>query len=75
MNLELSPLFVHNLLFIVKIYFDFQVYMFSNDRGMTKSPSFFIDDDNENYDAKAIAIPWVFFENSQAKKMPFLNDK
>ena len=62
MNLELSPLFVHIALFVVNIYFEFQVYMFSNGRDMTKGHSFLHEDD-----AKAIAISWVFSENSRAK--------
>ena len=36
MNSKLSPLFVHISLFIGKIYFEFEVYMFSNGRDMTK---------------------------------------
>ena len=67
-NLELFPLFVHIPLFIVYIlYFEFQVYMFSNGRNMTKCHSFCTltyDDDYYNDDTKATAKPQVLFENS-----------
>ena len=39
-NFELSPLFLHIPLLIVNIHFEFQVYMFSNGRDMTKCLSF-----------------------------------
>ena len=41
-NLVLSPLFVHIPIFIVNIYFEFQVYMFRNGRDITKCHSFCI---------------------------------
>ena len=72
MNLELSPLFVQIPLFILNIYFEFQVYMFSNGRDMTKCHSFCITTTTtttDNYDAKTIAIPWVFSENCRAKNL------
>ena len=52
MNLELFLLFVHTTLFIVHKYFEFQVYMFSNGRGMTKC-QFLLDNDD---DTKLTAI-------------------
>ena len=36
-NLNLSSLFAHIPFLIVNIYFEFQVYMFSNNRDMTKN--------------------------------------
>ena len=60
MNLELSPLFVHIPLFKVNIYFEFQVYMFSKGKDMTKCQFL-------HNDIMTIAIPQVFFENSRAK--------
>ena len=65
MILELSPLFVHIPLFIVSIYFGFQLYMFCNGRDMPKCQQFL---HNHNINAKATAIPTVFSENSRAKK-------
>ena len=62
MNFELPPLFVHIPLFIVNIKFDFQVYLFSNGRGMTKCQ--FLHDNT-----KATEIPRDFYENSRANKM------
>ena len=70
MNLDLSLLFVHILLFIVNIYFEFQVYMYSNGRYMTKFQSLHHDDNDDNNTTKAIAIPQVFSQNSQAKNVP-----
>ena len=67
MNLELSPLFLHNPLFIVSTYFEFQACMFSNGRDMTKCQ--FLHHDDNNDDAMAIAIPRVFSVKSQAKKL------
>ena len=62
MNLELSSMFVHIPLFIVNIYFEFQVYIFSRCREMTKCQSFLHDDDDDDKDdAKAIAIPPLGF--------------
>ena len=53
----------------VNTYSKLQVYIFSNDRDITKCQCCcrtMTDDDNN--DAKAIiAIPWVFFKNSRAK--------
>ena len=60
LNLELTPLFVHIPLFV---FFEVQVYMFSNGRDMTKCQC--LHDDND--DAKAIALPWIFYENSRAE--------
>ena len=57
MKLELSPLFVYIPLFIVNVYFEFQVYIFCNGRDMTKCQ--FLHHIN---DAKAIAIPRVTAE-------------
>ena len=72
MNLELSPLFVHIPLLIVNIYFEFQVYMFSNGRdNYDKMSQFLNDDDNHDDDGndnrKAITTPQVFSENSRAE--------
>ena len=50
--LELSQLFLQILLFIVKIHFKFQVYLFRNGREMRKKLLFLYDDD-----AKASAVP------------------
>ena len=61
MNLELSPLLVNIPFFIVNIYFEFGVYMFSNARDMT------------NDDTRATAIPWVFSVNSQAKNWVYFS--
>ena len=59
MNLELSLLFVHIPLLIVNIYFEFQVYMFSNGRDMTKCHSFCMPTAITT-NPKAIAISQVF---------------
>ena len=68
MCLELSPLVVYISLLIVKIYSQFQVYMFSNGRDMTKCQSFctttMMNQDDDNDDTKAAAIPRVFSKNS-----------
>ena len=53
-NSELSPLFVHISHVKVNTYFEFQVYMFSNSRDMTKYQ--FLHD----HDTKAIATPRAF---------------
>ena len=67
MNLEISPFFEHISLFIVNIYFVFQVYIYKC-RDMTKY-KFLQDKDNgdDNNDAKAIAIPQLFSKNSPTK--------
>ena len=62
MHFELSPLIVWIALWIEKIYSEFQVSIFSNNRDITKCQSFCPPDA-----AKAIAIPQVFSENSLAK--------
>ena len=68
MNSALSPLILHIPFSIVNTYLEFQVYMFSNDRDMTKCHRFLHDD---NDDTKAIAIPQVFSENRRAKNIKF----
>ena len=50
---------------MVNIYFEFHVYMFSNGTDMTKCQ--FLHDHND--DAKAVAIPQAFSENSRAKNV------
>ena len=60
MNSESSPLFAHIPLFLANIYFEFQVYMFSNGRDMTNCHSFCTM-------MMTIAISPVFSENSRAK--------
>ena len=49
---------------------DFQVNIFGDNRDITKSQFLHDDnnDDNDNDDAKAMAIPWVFSKTSRAKK-------
>ena len=49
--------------------------MFSNGRDMTKYHNFCMTTRTDNDDAKAVAIPRVFFENSRAEKglNPFPN--
>ena len=61
---KLSPLIVWIALWIVNKYSKFQINIFSNKRYYKMSK--FLHDDN-NDDARAIAIPRVFSENSQAK--------
>ena len=68
MNLEFSSSFFQIPHFIVNIHFEFQACILSNGRDMTKC-QFFIDDDDNIDDAKAIAIPWVFSENSRGKNL------
>ena len=63
MHIELSPLIVWIAHCIVNSYSEFQVDIFSNDKYYKISK--FLQDDNN--DTKAIAIPQVFSENSQAK--------
>ena len=41
--------------------------MVGNRRDMTKCQKFLHDNDDDTADTKAIAIPWVFSENSRAK--------
>ena len=65
-HLKLSPLIVWVAFLIINIYFEFQVYMFNNGRDVTKC-HFLHNNDCSIADAKAIAIPRVFSENSQAK--------
>ena len=60
-----SPLIAWIALWIVNTYSDFQVNIFSNSRDITKCQKFLHDTDPD--DAKAIAIPQVFSENSRAK--------
>ena len=62
MNLELYPLVVHIPISVVNIYFEFQAYMFSNGRDMTKCHSFC-------KTAMMPRIPQVFSENSRALKV------
>ena len=58
MHFEWSPFIVWIALSIVDTYPKFQVNIFSNNRDITKCPKFLhSDDDNNNDDAKAIAIP------------------
>ena len=58
---ELSPLIVQVALLIVYIYSEFQVYiMYSTGRDMSKS--LHDDNNNDNAEAKAVAIPRVFSE-------------
>ena len=64
MPFELSPLIVWTALWIVNSYSEFQVNIFSNNRDITKCQRF--------DDAKAIEIPQVFSENSQAKNFGLL---
>ena len=51
------------------MYFEFQVYLFNNGRdNYDKILQFLYDNDDNKDNAKAIAIPWVFSENSRAIK-------
>ena len=68
MNIKLFPLYVQFPLFIVNIYFERYVYMFSNGRDMTKCQFLHNNDNADN--PKAIAIPRVFSENSRANNRP-----
>ena len=62
-HFELSPVTLRILLWIVNTHSEFQVNTFSNNRGITKCQSFCM----TTSEAKAIAIPRLFSENSQAK--------
>ena len=64
MSIELSPLIVWIALWIVNTYSESQVNIFSSNRDISKCQKFL-----HNDDAKTIAIPRVFTENSQAKKL------
>ena len=66
MHVELSPLIVWIALLIVNTYSEFQVNIVSNNRNITKCQFLYHKDEDD--DAKAIAIPPVFSENSRAKK-------
>ena len=68
MHFKLSSLIVWITLWIVNTHSKFQVNIFSNNRDY-KMSQFLHDDDDENDDAKAIAIPRVFSENSRAKNL------
>ena len=68
MHFKLSPLLVLIALLIVNTYSEFQVNIFSNNRDITKYQFLHANYNNDADDAKAIAMPWVFYENSQAKK-------
>ena len=57
MHFELSPLIVWIALLIVNTFSEFQVNIFGNNGDITKC-QFLHTNDNNN--AKAIAIPWVF---------------
>ena len=63
MHFKLSPLIVWIDLWIVNTYSEFQVNIFSNNRDI-QTVKVLHTDDNDN--TKAIAVPWVFSENSQA---------
>ena len=65
-HLELSPLIVWITLWIVNTHFEFQSNIFSNNRDITKCQIL-----HDNNKAKAIAIPRVFSENSQAKMVSY----
>ena len=64
-------MFVHIPLFVMSIYVELQVYMFSDGKDMTKCQFLHHDDndnddDDVNDDAKVLAIPRFFSENSRA---------
>ena len=70
-HFKLSLLIVWIALSIVNTYSKFQVNIFSNNRDITKCQKFLhIDnnDDEDDNDAKAIAICRVISENNRAKK-------
>ena len=52
----------------INIYFEFQVYMLSNVRNMTKCQFLHDNDDDDNNDAKEVVISQAFSENSRTKK-------
>ena len=64
MNLQLSPLSVYISHFTVNMYFQFQLYIFTNGWD-TINCQFLHDNDN----TKAIVKPPVFSENSRAKML------
>ena len=66
MHVELSTLMVWIALWIVNTYSEFQGNIFSSKQDIT-NVKIFAAADNDNDDTKAIAIPQVFSENSQAK--------
>ena len=66
MQVKLSPLIVRIALWIVNTYIEFQINIFNNNKDITKChSSLHANDDNDN--AKAIAIPRGFSENNRAK--------
>ena len=72
MHFQASPSIVWIALWKVNTYCEFPVNIFSNNINITKCRSFCTatyDNDEDNDDAKAITIPCVFSENSQANKM------
>ena len=76
MAFELSPLIVWIALWIVNTYSAFQVNTFSN-RDITryyKMSKFlhYANDDPDDVNAKAIAMPQLFSENSPGKKDNFI---
>ena len=74
MHFELFLLIVWIALWIVNIYSEFKVNIISNNRDITKCQSFCTTMMPDNDDDKALAIPQVFSENSQAKNIPVLQD-
>ena len=77
MNLELLPLFIHIPLFRVNIYFEFQVYIFSNGREMIKMSTFLHDNDNANMNIYfEFQVYTCMFSNGRdmRKMSPFLHD-
>ena len=67
----MSPLSVWIALSIVNTYYEFEVNIFSNNRDIKKCLKFLQDND----DGKAIAVPWVFSENSRAKTAGYVLGK
>ena len=61
-HFELSPLIVWIALWIGNTYSEFEVNIVSNSRDTTKCQ--FLHHQDDNTDAKAIAISWLFSENS-----------
>ena len=53
---------------MVNTYFQFQAHIFSNNKGITKC-QFLHNNDDYNADAKVIAIPQVFSQNSRDNKI------
>ena len=64
MLFELSPLIVWTVFWIVNIYFEFQINIFSNNTDIVKSQFLH---NNDNHNIKVIAIACVFSKNSWAK--------